>query len=106
MYAVSVVFVIKDEQIEPFRKLIRHHAARTLDREEACREFDVGFDADDPTRVFLFELYDHREAFDAHLKSDYLAEFFATATDWIVSKESNRWDIAAPLSATDRNGEA
>lgn len=93
MFAVSVIFSIKDEHVESFRRLIYMHAARTLAREIGCRRFDVGFDAEKPNTVFLYELYDDRDAFAVHADSDYVAKFFATANDWIASKEANRWDI-------------
>jgi len=101
MYAVSVVFTIKEEYIDSFRTLIQEHAERTIEQEVGCRRFDIGFDSNDPSRVFLYELYENREAFDLHTKADYLADFFAKATDWIESKEANRWDISdnEPVSA-------
>lgn len=94
MFAVSVVFTIKPDHASEFRELILQHAAQTLEREEACRRFDVGFDADDPTRIFLYELYDDKDAFELHSRTEYLADFFKTAGNWIVGKEANRWELA------------
>ena len=93
MFAVSVIFTIHPEYITPFRELVQQHAARTLNREDGCRRFDVGYDAENPQRVFLYELYDSREAFDQHAATDYVANFFAVAGDWIAAKEAHRWVV-------------
>lgn len=103
MFAVSVVFNIREDHVEPFVELILQHSARTLAREIGCMRFDVGRDANDPTRVFVYELFVDRHAFDIHSKTDYLDEFFAAAGDWIESKQAHRWDISRG-SAPNRTG--
>lgn len=100
MFAVSVIFAIKDRHIKAFRESILAHAARTLAREDGCRRFDVGFDAENPVSVFLYELFDNRAAFNLHAESEYLADFFDTAGDWIASKEASRWDISIQSAAS------
>jgi quinol monooxygenase YgiN len=42
------------------------NATATREREPGCRQFDVCTSADDGL-VFLYEVYDDRAAFDAHL---------------------------------------
>ena len=103
MFAVTVVFSINPDQTEAFRELISTHAARTLLQEKGCRRFDIGFDVQKPNCVFLYELFDDRDAFDQHSKADYLAQFFERAKGMIASKEASRWDIpdTATASAND-----
>ena len=93
MYAVSVVFVIHQDHIKSFLQLIKDHASRTLEREKGCRQFDIGLSEVNSKLVFLFELYDNKQSFDEHSASDYLADFFSVANDWIESKEARRWEI-------------
>ncbi len=95
MFAVSVLFSIKSDKIESFREVILRHAARTMENEPGCLRFDVGYDPESPADVFLYELYEDREAFAVHSQAPYLADFFDTAGDWIESKQARRWDLAA-----------
>ncbi len=104
MYAVSVVFSIKDEHIVAFRQLICEHATRTLEREKGCRQFDIGLSDASPKLVFLYELYDDKRAFDEHAASDYLAEFFSVANGWIESKDASRWEIVRTECASPAKG--
>ncbi len=106
MYAVSVVFTIKQEHVDSFRTLIKEHAARTFEREVGCRRFDIGFDSNNLSRVFLYELYEDREAFELHSKADYLEDFFAKASDWIESKEASRWDILVNKAVISERGDS
>ena len=60
------------------------HASATT--EPGCRQFDVCTDPQDSTRVFLYELYDDRAAFDAHLATSHFKEFDRKTGPWLVTK--------------------
>lgn len=91
MFAVTVNFVIKEEHIEDFEQAMKTQAVNSLTREAGCHHFDVCFDPADRRRVFLYELYTDRAAFDEHLKTDHFLTFDATVKDWLVSKQAENW---------------
>lgn len=91
MYVVTVEFRVGFEHVEDFRTAMMKQAANSLQLEEQCRQFDVCFDPEDGCRCFLYERYDDRAAFDAHLKSKHFQEFDATVGPWIETKTVNTW---------------
>lgn len=91
MFAVTVNFVVKTEHIEDFTKVMKTQATNSLTKELGCHQFDVCFDPADRSRVFLYELYTDRAAFEDHLKTDHFINFDATVKDWLVSKTAENW---------------
>ncbi len=94
MIAVVVDFEVKREKIAGFRKAVLAQAANSLKEEAACRQFDVCVDPADETRVFLYELYDDRAAFDAHMKTKHFLSFNAEVTPWVKDKRVRVLDLA------------
>lgn len=98
MFAVTVTFVVKKEHIDKFEEVMKTQATNSLTREVGCHHFDVCFDPSDRSRVFLYELYTDKAAFDTHLKTDHFLNFDATVKDMLVSKTAetwNRWSSSA-----------
>lgn len=91
MFAVTVTFVVKDKFINQFEPVMKKQAQNSLTLEPGCHQFDVCFDPTDPRRVFLYELYTDRAAFDEHLKSDHFLNFDSTVKDWLISKVAENW---------------
>lgn len=66
MYVVVVDFTIKPERLAEFMPLMLENARASRETEPGCRVFDVCVDFKERTKVFLYEVYDDRGAFDAH----------------------------------------
>ena len=94
MLAVTVEFRIVPRHVEKFRAAVIAQARNSLHGEKQCRRFDVCFDPAEPTRVFLYEIYDDRAAFDAHMQTPHFADFNAKVTDWVEFKNVRTWDVA------------
>ncbi len=85
-YAVCVTFKIHHDHIDAFLPLMQTNAAQSLRDEPGCQRFDVLTDADRPGEVFLYELYDHLEAFQMHLGSPHFKAFETAAAPMISEK--------------------
>ena len=96
MYAVTVEFEIDPPQWTRFLPLMLDNAQRSRAGEPGCRQFDVCVDASRPGVVFLYELYDDRAAFDAHLASPHFKAFAAATEAMIVKRHVATWQRAAP----------
>lgn len=85
MYAVTVTFRLHPGRIDDFLPLMLDNARASRRDEPECRQFDVCVDraAD---RVFLYELYTARAAFDAHLAAAHFQAFDAAVADMIADK--------------------
>jgi len=83
MYAVTVTFRIHPGQKDSFLPAMIANARTSQKDEPGCQQFDVCHDGDE---VFLYELYDDRAAFDAHLASAHFKAFDAVVTPMIAEK--------------------
>jgi quinol monooxygenase YgiN len=87
MYVVTVTFRILPGHEAVFRKAILQNAETSVLSEPGCHQFDVCVSPDDPGRVFLYELYDNRAAFEAHLATAHFKAFDAESKDWVADKQ-------------------
>jgi autoinducer 2-degrading protein len=92
MLAVTVRFQVAPAQAEAFFKRVLQQAKDTLEREEACTQFDVCRSLGNPAEVFLYEIYDDEAAFAAHLKTPHFLAFDADVRTWVRDKVVERWD--------------
>lgn len=86
MYVVVVDFTIHPEHADAFMAAILANALASREGEHGCRHFDVCAAPGDRTKVFLYEVYDDKTAFDAHLATAHFAEFDQSTARWIASK--------------------
>lgn len=86
MYAVTVLFRIHPDQIDSFMPLMLKNARTSLRDEPGCFMFDV-CRGEPPEEVFLYELYENRAAFEAHLASTHFKSFDAAVAGMVAGKE-------------------
>lgn len=96
MIAVIVDFVVKPDHVDEFRKRMDRQAKDSLEREKGCRRFDVCTDPEDRTKIFLYELYDDREAVKVHMETPHFKDFFGTVEPWLADKSIRVWDRREP----------
>lgn len=92
MYVVTVEFEIKPEQLDEFRAQMIANAKASREREPGCLQFDVCADPAKPERIFLYEVYADRAAFDAHLAAEHFKTFDRTVAPWIAAKVVRIYD--------------
>lgn len=95
MYAVIVKFEVKPDSVDIFKPLMLKQAENSLNLEPDCQYFDVSQDDKAPQLFYLYELYTHQAAFDAHLKSEHFLSFLNAINSILVDKEiltANRLD--------------
>ena len=93
MYVVTVTFEVHPGHVDAFTAAVLTQARNSLEREERCSCFDVCRDPDHPERIFLYELYDDRAAFELHLASDHFKSFDRTVTPWVRHKNVETWAL-------------
>ena len=91
MFVVTVEFSIKKDCIKAFMIEMMENAQTSLDVEDGCHRFDVCQGSEDASKVFLFEVYIDRAAFDQHLASDHFIRFDKSVSPMIVAKHVNSW---------------
>lgn len=70
--------------MDDFLPLMRANAAVSLKEEPGCQVFEICRDAQE---VFLYEIYDSRKAFDAHLASEHFLTFDAAIAGMVLDKQ-------------------
>ena len=96
MYCVSVTFEIKPEEFDRFLTRIEKHSSDCRAKEPGCRAFEVWTDSTRPNQVHLHEVYDDFAAFEAHGKTDHMADCRATIGPMIVSRNLMTWNGDRP----------
>jgi quinol monooxygenase YgiN len=86
MFAVTVVFRIREESIDAFLPLMIENAKASLKLEPGCRQFDVCSDPARPLEIFLYEIYDNAAAFQVHLDTPHFKRFDAAVAEMIEEK--------------------
>jgi quinol monooxygenase YgiN len=87
MYVVIVEFKLRADRAGEFIALIRENARTSVQTEQGCRQFDVCLDPKDPAYVFLYELYDDRAAFEAHLATGHFKTFDQNSAPMVLDKK-------------------
>jgi|SRR5512145_325452 quinol monooxygenase YgiN len=85
MYVLVVDFVVKPEHVEAFTAEIVKNARASRETEPGCRQFDVCVAPEDPAKIVLYEVYDDRAAFEAHLRTPHFLAFKPKMEAWLVS---------------------
>jgi len=86
MFAVTVTFRIKPESLSAFLPLMQGNARTSVEDEPGCQLFDICHTPGETT-VFLYEIYDNKAAFDAHLASAHFKSFDAATAQMIDTKD-------------------
>jgi quinol monooxygenase YgiN len=98
-FVIVVDFKIKPGEMVAFRRLIDENAEASVQEEPGCRRFDVLASRQEADRLLLYEIYDNRAAFDAHLKTPHFAVFNAESATLVAEKTVREYDLVCEGSA-------
>jgi autoinducer 2-degrading protein len=98
-FVIVVDFRIKPGAMQSFRRLIDDNAKASVRDEPGCRRFDVLANGKDADRVLLYEIYDDRAAFGAHLKTQHFAVFDRESATLVADKTVMEYDLVCEGSA-------
>ncbi len=87
MYVITVLFSIKPAYLDKFLPEMLANAATSLKQEPGCLQFDVCQSTENTNQVYLYEVYQHQQAFDEHLNSAHFLSFNETTKNWIEDKQ-------------------
>jgi len=86
MLAVCVDFEVDPASLDAFLTIMQKNASDSLANEVGCHQFDITQDLQNPTKIFLYELYDDAAAFDLHKKASHYLEFNQLASEMATAK--------------------
>ena len=83
MYALFVKVNLKPECVDAYLEaVIAFDAKGSIGNEPGCLRFDVLRDEADPSKVYLYEVYADKAAFEAHGKTPHIAKFRERFRGW------------------------
>lgn len=86
-YVITVEFVLHAPASMPaFRALIDANARQSCAQEPGCRRFDVLVPKGRDDTIMLYEIYDSRAAFEAHLQAAHYHQFDKASAAMVLSK--------------------
>ncbi|MFY3383764.1 putative quinol monooxygenase [Paracidovorax sp. MALMAid1276] len=86
MVIVTVTFHVKPPHLAKFLPAMQANARDSLANEPECHQFDVCVALHEPSHIFLYEVYESAEAFQAHLAMPHFKTFDALTAPWVESK--------------------
>lgn len=97
-FAITVMFTLQPGTTAEFRQLMDENAIASCRDEPGCRRFDVLEPKGLNNHVFLYEIYDDREAFGEHLKSPHFKAFDAASAPLVVAKQIVEFNLVCEAS--------
>ncbi len=85
MYALVVTIDIKPGLKEQFVSAMLDDARGSVANEPGCVRFDIIQDEQNPNRIYLYEVYTDRAAFDAHMQTPHFIAWRDRVQDWFAS---------------------
>lgn len=85
MYVLVVTIDIKPGFKERFVGAMLDDARGSVTNEPGCVRFDVIQDEERPDRIYLYEVYTSKAAFDAHCQAPHFIRWRDTVKDWFAS---------------------
>jgi len=98
-FVIVVEFKIQPGKMAAFRKLMDENARASCRDEPGCRRFDVLNSPKDADHILLYEIYDDRAAFDAHVKTRHFLAFNSESAPLIANKVVKEYDLVCEGSA-------
>ena len=86
-YIITVEFQVHSmEMMESFIRHVTQNAGDSLKFEPGCLRFDVLVPYDSETSIFLYEIYENKDAFELHLLSKHFEVFDRSIKKLVFNK--------------------
>ncbi len=92
-YVILAEFDVPAEHTEAFLALVRENAMASVRDEPGCRRFDVLRPENGSERIALYEIYQDRAAFEAHVRTPHFARFDAATKPLVAGRSVRSFDL-------------
>ncbi len=83
MYVIVAPIQIKPGLKDGFIEAMIDDAKGSVSNEPGCLRFDVIQDANDPNRIWLYEVYKDEAAFQQHMEAPHFIKWRDTVKEWM-----------------------
>lgn len=102
MFVIVVLCRVQPEHVEAFIEASLDDARHSVLDEPGCLRFDLVQDDEEPTKIWLYEIYQDRAAFDHHLTTPHLHRWRSQVQEWFA--EPPQASIGHSLFLTEEAG--
>ncbi len=95
-FALMVHLQVRPENRERFMEMALENATATRTTEPGCKQFDVLVDPDEPTRIAFYEIYDSKDAFEAHQRTEHFQKYLDNAVPLLDTRKRTFFTRIAP----------
>jgi len=85
-YVIVAELTVAPERLADFIAHSLEDGRDSVANEPGCRQFDVHVAGDGSPTVVLYEVYDDRAAFEAHLQTPHFFRWRDATQDWITER--------------------
>ncbi len=85
MHVVVVTIDVKPDVVERFAAATVENARNSVIHEAGCFRFDVVRDEQHPNRIYLYEVYRDKAAFDTHMTMPHYFAWRDAVKDWLAA---------------------
>ena len=82
LFVIHAPIPVKADRVSDFIDAICLDAIGSVNEEPGCLRFDVFQNQEDPTEIYLYEVYANKAAFDYHMRTPHFERWFETVKDW------------------------
>lgn len=86
MYSIFVTINIEPDRVGEFREASLGDAQGSVRDEPGCYRFDIHQDAAVATRFYLVEVYQDKQAFEAHLETPHFKKWISTVEEMFTEE--------------------
>ena len=86
MITIYIDFEIDPATLDLFLPIMQQNATEPLANEVSCHQSDILQDLQNPTKIFLYELYDDAAASELHKQASHYPEFNQASSEMVISK--------------------
>lgn len=105
MLTLFVELPVKSDRIDDFLRAMEENARSSVRDEPGCLRFDVSRDREDPSKVYLYEVYVDAAALDAHRTMPHYLKWRDTVKDWYTGELTRRLaDTVVPTDSEWQGG--
>ena len=82
LHVIHVPKYVQKDKVDAFIEAVKLDGIGSTHEEPGCLRFDVYQNIDDPTELYLYEVYVNPDAFEYHKGTPHIKEWAATVKDW------------------------
>lgn len=90
LFIIHTPLYVKKDRVNDFIDAVTLDGIGSTQEESGCLRFDVYQNIEDPTELYLYEVYTNPAAFEYHCKTPHIKKWQSTVKDWYDEKRKGQ----------------